>query len=81
MSCKCNGLDKIEGDEVEKAIQLYLIELKIDGFKWKTLYRCKFCRTFWEERNTDDRFVGEPYLVKVTEEYVVNNWGSQFLEQ
>ena len=80
MRCKCDVLDKIEGNEVEKAIQQDLIELKVDGFKWRTLYRCKYCTAFWEERNSDDRFGGESYLVKVTKEHVAKEWGSQFQE-
>lgn len=73
-------MDKIVGDEVEKAIQRDLIELKVDGFRWRTLYRCKYCKTFWEERNSDDRFGGVPYLVKVSNQHVAQEWGSQFLE-
>lgn len=80
MSCKCGILDKIVGDEVEKAIQRDLIELKVDGFRWRTLYRCKYCKTFWEERNSDDRFGGVPYLVKVSNQHVAQEWSSQFLE-
>ncbi|MDD2402836.1 MAG: hypothetical protein PHD60_11670 [Clostridia bacterium] len=81
MSCKCDALDKLKGEKLDEIIQQHLVQLKVDGFKYKTLYICKYCRVFWEERNTEDRYFGEPYLVKVTENYVSINWGTQFLER
>lgn len=81
MICKCNLLNSIEKNGIEIFIERYLTERKVDGYRWKTLYQCKFCNAFWEMKYTDDRFGGIPSLMKVTNEYVANNWGSEFIPE
>lgn len=76
--CECVERNIVETKSIKEFKHRYLDELTVDGFSWKTLYRCKTCLTFWEERHTDDRFIGEPYLQKVSQEYVANNWGKVF---
>lgn len=78
MICKCSSLEQIRGKQIQET-KKHLTELKVDGFKWRTIYRCKDCQVFWEEGYTDDRFVGEPYLIKVSEDYVAKNWGKDYL--
>jgi hypothetical protein len=51
-----------------------LIQIKIDAYKWKSLYKCKFCKTFWEERTIEDRFGGVPQLIKIDTDYVKKEW-------
>lgn len=75
MPCYCAITDIITDNiklmDMEKEC---LILLKIDAFKWKTLYKCRFCNTFWEERYIENRFVGMPQLIKVDKDYVKKEW-------
>jgi hypothetical protein len=43
----------------------YLFQLKVDAFIWRTLYNCKYCNIFLEERYTEDRLDRVPQLIKV----------------
>lgn len=80
MSCNCKNTIKITDSnkimDMEKEI---LIQLKIDAFKWKTLYKCKFCNVLWEESYIEDRFGGMPQLTQVDNDYVKSKWGKDFI--
>lgn len=74
MGCECEKLDKIDSDSVIQFIKKYLNKLKADGDKWNILYKCKYCNTFWEERDLGGRFGVETELTKVDKNYVKNNY-------
>lgn len=75
MPCDCKNADMItDNNKIMDMEKESLVQLKIDAFKWRTLYNCKFCNTFWEERNTEDRFGGVLQLVKVDKDYVKEEW-------
>jgi hypothetical protein len=70
----CPVQEKItDSKEIEK-LRCNLIEQCVDGFKWKTLYKCPICDSYWEEGYTNDRFGGVPYLIRVSKGYVEDNW-------
>lgn len=78
MSC-CSQNDKIEGVEYDKIKKtLTKISIQIEPI-WRGLYICPICETYWEEHFVDDRFVGQPYLKKVTPQHVINEWGQNYL--
>lgn len=78
MDIKCCRFEKITGNNVTLAKE-QMKELAVDARKWKSLYQCLICGSFWEERFIDDRFCGIPYLVKITENHVRDVWGHKYL--
>jgi hypothetical protein len=81
MTCKCSTQNEVaKAKEIEQMKTNQLEQLKVDAYKWKTLYKCKFCQSFWELHYTGGRWDGEPELIKVNSDYVVENWGTQYLK-
>lgn len=79
-SCCCEGESKItKPTDVKKMKEENLLELAINGDNWDTLYRCKHCRAFWEERYTGGRWDGWPELYKVSPKFVTEKWGSKYI--
>jgi len=79
--CECKNT-KIVTDsnkimDMEKEV---LIQLQIDVFKWRTLYKCSFCNALWEETETEDRFIGRPQLTQVSNDYAIKEWGKGVFE-
>ena len=79
MKCKNHNFNKISGNEVIDIENKYLKEVAVNGEKWRTLYQCKNCCSFFEERYTGGRWDGIPQLVSVTKEYVIKNWGKEYI--
>ncbi len=75
VKCHCEDTSKITNSlEIRDMIDSYLIELDINGNTWDTLYKCKSCGAYWEERYTGGRWDGWPELYKVTADYVNEKW-------
>ena len=74
MECLCKKCSYFKGNEATKYEQQYLAILKVDTFKWKALYKCNFCETYWEEHYQDERFIGIPILNKVSTTYIKENY-------
>lgn len=77
--CCCNNVNKVEESEVEQMVSDHLQQLSVNGFLWRTLYKCRECEAFWEERYTGGRWNGGPELFKVDSNYVLENWGSDYI--
>lgn len=75
MMCDCSLKDLYKGNNAVAFEQKCLQEIKVDARNWKTLYTCKVCNTYWEEKYIDGRFGGTPELRKVDENYVWSIWG------
>lgn len=78
MCCDCNNFNSIHGNDVLEFVKK-LNQLSVDGYKWKSLYRCNECKTFWEESYSGGRWNGEPVLTKVNSNYVLREWGEKYL--
>ena len=77
--CCCSEKEILKGADYEKVKkQLTNISIQIEP-SWRGLYFCNKCNTYWEEQFIEDRFVGRPYLKKVNELYVINQWGKDYL--
>lgn len=74
MECDCLNLDKIEGNKIVEYEKNYLIQIKVDGEKWRTLFKCQYCNSYWEERDAHGRFGVDIDLIKVTEKYAKENY-------
>lgn len=80
MPCDCDNADTVtDNDKILDMEKESLIQLEINGSVWKTLYKCKYCNAYWEERYTEDRFVGRPCLIRVEKDYVKKEWGNNVL--
>lgn len=80
MSCECIYKSSVtDSDKIESMKKEFLSELKVDAYRWKSLYRCKCCNAFWEESFQQDRFIGNPQLIKVDNDYVTKEWGQEFI--
>ena len=79
--CCCEGQSKImKPTDIKKMEEENLEQLAINGDNWETLYKCKYCKTFWEERYTGGRWDGWPELYKVSPEFVVEKWGLEYVD-
>jgi len=77
-SCCCERELKITIPiDVKYMTEANLLQLAINGDNWDTLYQCKHCKTFWEERYTGGRWDGWPELYKVNSSYVAEKWGGK----
>lgn len=76
MKCNLCGTESkiVSGKEIKRMVNEVLEEIAIDGDKWITLYRCKQCRVYWEERYTGGRWDGWPELYKIVENDAVERW-------
>ncbi len=78
--CCCKEESKItKGIDVSK-MEEELVELSVNANTWETLYRCKQCGEFWEERYTGGRWDGWPELYKVSPEFVAEKWGPEYVK-
>lgn len=75
MICECNIKDLYEGNEAVLFERKFLQVVRVDAYKWKTLFKCKSCNQYWEEVYIDGRFGGTPELRKVDESYAMSAWG------
>lgn len=78
--CFCEGESKITKSVDIKKMEENFDVLAISGENWETLYKCKYCKTFWEERYTGGRWDGWPELHKVSTNFVVAKWGREYVE-
>ena len=77
--CCCEAESIItKASDVKEMTENNLLELSINGDNWTTLYRCKHCKTFWEERYIGGRWDGQPELYKISLEYVLEKWGIEY---
>lgn len=74
MNCRCDSLTTLR-DNVASFKREHLVPIAIDSKGWEGLYRCKACRTLFEETFGEDRFGGIPILRKVDREYAIGKWG------
>jgi hypothetical protein len=74
VKCQCNDYIEVRGNQTIEFEKNFLSELSVDGYKWRTLYQCNYCDTFWEESYSDGRWNGEPILSKVEEEHILQVW-------
>lgn len=80
-SCYCGDESKItKGIDVKRMKEQNLVELASNGDTWETLYKCKQCGGFWEERYTGGRWDGWPELYKVSPEFVAEKWGKEYIK-
>lgn len=73
--CKCATINIVESFESEEFEEKYLDEISVNADKWTTLFKCRFCKTYWEERDENSRFGISTVLVKVSSDYIKINWG------
>lgn len=78
MGCDCNEFNHVKGNKVIE-FEKKLFQICVDGQRWKTLYKCEKCNVFWEENYVDGRWGGEPILSKVESDYVIKEWGKEFV--
>lgn len=77
----CSLEDTVTGSEYDNLInKLTKIDIQVEPV-WHCLYYCKHCSTYWEEAFIEDRYVGRPYLKRVTAQYVNSQWGPEYLIQ
>lgn len=81
MSCDlCKNDSQItRGEIIKKIVPVSFEEIAIDGENWQTLYKCKQCNAYWEERYTGERWGGWPELYKITEVDVREKWKTKWI--
>lgn len=78
MACQCYENDRFTGNVLVEYKNKCLVLLEVNA-EWKALFRCKFCNSFWEERNLGGRWNEDIELLKVSNDYVSTNWGDSFI--
>ena len=75
----CSLNDTVINNEYDILIKrLSKISVQIEP-SWRGLYVCPECNTYWEESFLEDRFVDRPFLKRVTSQYVISEWGQEYL--
>ncbi len=49
-ACRCDFVERLEGNEGEEYARSHLVEIKRDQVNWKALYRCPTTGKYWKER-------------------------------
>ncbi|QVK18250.1 hypothetical protein KHQ81_00595 [Mycoplasmatota bacterium] len=78
MVCKCDNNDIISNGKEILEYKTNLSKLEVNSYKWRILFRCLTCGTFWEQQHYGGTYDEAPHLVKVSQEYVNENWGNKY---